>query len=160
MIGGLVGRAGSKTRRRALRSMSALVVPPRLRAFRCDRSRGQPSRVTTKGPMGSREDMILFVEERLGFTPTAETKFWWETGAASLDVIAFWEEFAEHYGVDPVDAGEGYDYGDGDGGLGEALEHLWNRITFRPVPKAKHFTIDHLVQVANRKKWFDPELEY
>ena len=104
-------------------------------------------------------EIIRFVEERLGFTPTSQTKFWWDTGCAGLDVIAFWEEFAERYGVDLEVSGEGYDYGDSDGGLGEAMEHIWKRITFRPVPKNAHFTIDHLVEVENRKKWFDPAQE-
>lgn len=74
-----------------------------------------------------------------------------------MDVLAFWEEFAVRYGVDLEVSGEGYDYGDSDGGLGEAMEHIWKRITFRPVPKVNHFTVDHLVEVANRKMWFDPE---
>ena len=109
--------------------------------------------------MVSREDMILFVEQRLGFTPTAETKFWWDTGTAGLDARTFMEEFADHYGVDMEDAGIGFDYGDSDVPLADALDRVWKRITFRPVPKVNHFTIDHLVEVANRKKWSDPELE-
>lgn len=104
-----------------------------------------------------RADIIKFVEQRLGFTPTPETKFWWGTGTAGLDVITFWNEFADHFGVDMEGGGKGYDYGDGEGGLGEAMDQLWRRITFRSVPKPHHFTIDHLVEVANRKKWFDPE---
>jgi hypothetical protein len=105
----------------------------------------------------SRADIITFVEQRLGFTPTPETKFWWGTGTAGLDVIAFWNEFADHYGVDLEGGDTGYDYGDSEGGLGEAMGHLWRRLTFRSVPESHHFTIDHLVEVANRKKWFDPE---
>lgn len=104
----------------------------------------------------SRADIIRFVEDRLGFTPTSQTKFWWDTGCAGLDVIAFWEEFAEHYGVDMEVSGEGYDYGDSDGGIGDVLDELRKRLTGQPVPKTAHFTIDHLVEVANRRKWFDP----
>ncbi len=81
-----------------------------------------------------RADIIRFVEGRLGFTPTSQTKFWWDTGCAGLDVIAFWAEFSERYGVDLEGSGEGYDYGASDGGLGEALERIWKRITFRPGP--------------------------
>jgi hypothetical protein len=106
--------------------------------------------------MVSREDIILFVEQLLGFTPTSDTKFWWDTGTAGFDVVAFWNVFADHYGVDLEGCGQGYDYGDSDGGLGDAMEHLWKRAIRRSAPNTHHFTIDHLVEVANRKKWFDP----
>lgn len=101
-------------------------------------------------------EMCAFVQVRLGFTPTSETKFWCDTGTSGLDVVAFWKEFADHYGVDLDGGSEGYDYGDSDGGLGDVMEHLWKRVTLRSAPKTHHFTIDHLVAVANRKKWFDP----
>jgi len=107
--------------------------------------------------MVTREEIIQFVRDRLGFTPTSTTKFWWDTGAAGLDVVAFWEEFAQHYGVDLEVADAGYDYGDSDGGFSDGLEHLWKRLTFQRVRRSHHFTIDHLVEVANQKKWFDPE---
>lgn len=108
--------------------------------------------------MASREEVLQFVEETLGFTPTSQTKFWWDTGVAGLDVIAFWEQFCERFGADLDNASSEYDYGDSDGGLEEALSVLWRRMTFRHVPSTHHFTIDHLVEVANRKKWFDPEV--
>ena len=63
--------------------------------------------------MVDRDEIILFVKERLGFAPTPETKFWWETGTAGLDVVVF-EEFAEKYGVDLEVSDVGYDYGDSD----------------------------------------------
>ncbi len=110
--------------------------------------------------MVTREEIIQFVRDRLGFTPTSTTKFWWDTGAAGLDVIAFWEEFADHYGVDLGVSNDGYDYGDSDGGLGDALAHFWKRATFQQVRRSHYFTIDHLVEVANRKKWFDTEPEW
>lgn len=98
------------------------------------------------------EEVIRFVEDRLGFTPTPTTKFWWDTGTAGLDVVLFWEEFAAHFGVDMASLGDGYDHGDSEGGLGDALEHLVKRLTFQRVRRSHHFTIVHLVEVANRKK--------
>lgn len=121
------------------------------------RSRVQPTlAISILSEMVTREEVIRFVEVRLGFTPTPMTKFWWDTGTAGLDVVAFWEEFAQHYGVDLDVADAGYNNGDSDGGLGDALEHLWTRLTFQQVKRSHHFTVDHLVEVANRKKWFDP----
>ncbi len=108
--------------------------------------------------MVTREEVIRFVEVRLGFKPTPTTRFWWDTGTTGLDVVAFWEEFVAHFNVDMTSSSEGYDYGDSDGGLGDALEHLVKRLTFQRVSRPHHFTIDHLVEVANRKKWFDPPL--
>lgn len=102
--------------------------------------------------------MIEFVRSNLGFTPTRQTKFWWETGTAGLDAWCFMEEFATCYGVDMEGAGRGFDYGDSDVPIADAFSALWRRITFRSVPKPNHFTVDHLVEVANRRKWFDPEL--
>lgn len=106
--------------------------------------------------MADRAEIIQFVKDRLGFAPTPDTKFWWDTGTAGLDAWTFMKEFAVHYGVDMEDAGIGFDYGDSDVPLADALDRLWKLFTFRPVPKLNHFTIDHLVEVANRKKWFDP----
>ncbi len=106
--------------------------------------------------MVDREEIILFVKDRLGLTPTPETKFWWGTGIAGLDAWTFMEDYAERFGVDMQGADEGFDYGDGDLGIGDALQQLWRKMTFRSVPRTNHFTIDHLVQVANGKKWFHP----
>ncbi|MBK8612390.1 MAG: DUF1493 family protein [Flavobacteriales bacterium] len=106
--------------------------------------------------MADRAEIIQFVKDRLGFTPNPETRFWWDTGMAGLDAWTFMGEFADRYGVDMEGADQAFDYGDSDVPLADALDRLWKRITFRPVPKVNHFTIDHLVEVANRKKWFDP----
>lgn len=106
--------------------------------------------------MIDRAEIIRFVEEQLGFTPKPTTKFFWGTGIAGPDAWAFMEAFAERYGVDMEGAGQAYDYGDSDVPLADALSHLWKKITFRPVPRTNHFTIDHLAAVANRKKWFEP----
>jgi len=106
--------------------------------------------------MIDREEIVRYVEDRLGFTPTLETRFWWDTGVAGLDAWTFMEEFADRYGVDMEGVDRGFDYGDSDGGIGDALERVWRLITFRQVPKVNHFTIDHLVEVVNRMKWFVP----
>lgn len=106
--------------------------------------------------MIDREEIVRYVEDRLGFTPTLETRFWWDTGVAGLDAWTFMEEFADRYGVDMEGADQAFDFGDSDVPLADALDRLWKRITFRPVPKMNHFTIDHLVEVAHRKKWFVP----
>ncbi|MBK9515391.1 MAG: hypothetical protein IPO05_17650 [Flavobacteriales bacterium] len=99
--------------------------------------------------MVAREEIVRFVEDRLGFTPATKTKFRWGTGTAGLDAWTFMEEFADHYGIDMENAGIGFDYGDSDVPLADALDRLWKRITFRPRAKVNHFTIDHLVEVAN-----------
>lgn len=110
--------------------------------------------------MPERAEIIQFIHSRLGFIPTPETKFWWDTGTAGLDAWAFMEDFATHFGVDmePASANSGldYDYGDSDTPLADMLSRLWRRITFRPIPRSNYFTIDHLLEVANRKEWFDP----
>ncbi|MBX2972141.1 MAG: hypothetical protein KF797_03475 [Flavobacteriales bacterium] len=124
---------------------------PSLRAFfdHCLRLERPVGRVT-------REEITQFVKDRLGFTPTPQTRFWRDTGTAGLDAWAFMQEFADHYGVEPGKIDDGIDYGDGEDGLGGAFAWLWKKLTFQPVPKTGHFTIDHLVEAANRKKWFDP----
>lgn len=106
--------------------------------------------------MVDRKEIIEFVQDRLGFTPTPKTKFWWGTGTAGLDAWTFMQEFADRYEVDFDDAGT-FDYGDSDTPLADIFDRLWMRLRFRRSPKTNHFTIDHLVEVANRKKWFDPE---
>ena len=103
-----------------------------------------------------REEFTQHMNDLPGFTPTTTTSFWWETGTAGLDAWAFMQEFAERYGAEPGDMDDDIDYGDGEFGLGDTLSRLWKKLTFRPVPKTGHFTIDHLVEVANRKKWFAP----
>lgn len=105
-----------------------------------------------------RSDIIKFVEQRLGFTPTSKTKFWWDTGIAALDAWAFMKEFAHHYHVDIQGGTESVNYGDGEGGVSDVFGRLWKQATYQAVPRTAHFTIDHLVEVANRKKWFDPEV--
>ncbi len=104
----------------------------------------------------TRDEIVAFVKDRLGFEPTRETKFWWDTGVYGLDAMGFMLEFAEHFGVREGTGDDDLDYGDSEGGLGEVFWDLWRRITFRAVPRKHHFTIDHLVEVANRKQWFDP----
>lgn len=109
--------------------------------------------------MVDREEIIRFVQEQLGFIPTPKTKFFWGTGVAGLDAWAFMQAFADHYSVDMEDVGKDFDYGGDEPDLGSALGYLWKRITFRPIPRTNHFTIDHLVEVANRRKWFEAPIE-
>ena len=106
--------------------------------------------------MADRDEMIRFVEEQLGFTPKPTTKFFWETGVFGLDAIAFMDAFVDRYGINMDDAAGNVDYGDSDTPLADIFDRLWKRIRFQRVPKMGHFTIDHLVEVANRRKWFDP----
>lgn len=106
--------------------------------------------------MADRDEMIRFVEEQLGFTPKPTTKFFWETGVFGLDAIAFMDAFVDRYGINMDAAAGDVDYGDSDTPLADIFDRLWKRIRFQRVPKMGHFTIDHLVEVANRRKWFDP----
>lgn len=106
--------------------------------------------------MIEREEIIRFVEDRLDFTPTPQTKFWWDTGTAGLDVDQFTYEFAEVFGVD-MKVEFFVDYGGSDTSLADGLSRIWKKVTFQPQPSVGHFTIDHLVEVANHKKWFDPK---
>lgn len=106
--------------------------------------------------MADREEIIRFIEEQLGFTPTPKTKFFWGTGVAGLDAWAFMDEFADRYDVNMDGVGSDVDYGDSDTPLADVFDRLWKRFRFQRVAKTGHFTIDHLVEVANRKEWFDP----
>jgi len=65
-------------------------------------------------------------------------------------------EFAQVYEVD-MKVEFLIDYGGSDASLADGLSWIWKRVIFRPVPSVGHFTIDHLVDVANHKTWFDPK---
>lgn len=105
--------------------------------------------------MVDQKEIIRFVNERLFFEPTPATKFFWDTGAAGLDTDFFMQEFADHYEIDMSDF-DGAGFGMDDVGLGTVVDDLKLLLRGKRPAKSRYFTIEHLVDVANGRKWFDP----
>jgi hypothetical protein len=81
-----------------------------------------------------------------------DSRVFHDLGLRGVDAIDFLAEVAARYAV----SWDGFDFDRYFKGEYYSPVDLWNRLRRRPDTSKRPLTVDHLVEVCQRKAWFDP----
>lgn len=106
--------------------------------------------------MVSSDDIIAFTEKKLGRRISPEVRFFDNVGIDGLDAETFMVDFAHEYNIEmsPFNPDAYFMH---EGRLLNVWRNVWDALFNRKRLPHKSFTVAHLANVANKRKWFDPE---
>lgn len=102
---------------------------------------------------------MAFATRCTGVSIKRDDDLFWKAGMAGLDVISFFEEFAEQFNID-MTKWTGNEYIDESPSLKDVVmlpKRVVHMLLGRKKDRQKPVTIRHLVAVAETGVWFDPE---
>jgi acyl carrier protein len=105
--------------------------------------------------MVTENEIIEFIQKRLGRRINPSVRFFDNAGIDGLDAETLMLEFAREYNVE-MSAFEPDSYFMHEGRLVNVWRNAWDALFHRNRLPHKTFKVAHLVRVANERKWFDP----
>ena len=101
------------------------------------------------------KNVIEFIKTRIGVDTSNESMIFEDLGIDGLDAESFMIEFSNHFNVDMTEfKPELYYFSEYE--LGNIFLSMYRSIFNRRALKKRAFSLTHLAEVAERKKWFDP----